>query len=119
MIYVYQYASGVKEFKLWCTNLKSSKFLINRDVFFDESAMLNPRKKYVVFTEKECKVMARRLSCRLKIHKECKVTLKIMLLQMSMILILILMMVHRESKTTVLRLADKACKLGRHRYMLM
>ncbi|KAK3031951.1 hypothetical protein RJ639_037112 [Escallonia herrerae] len=34
------YASGVKGYQLWYLNSKSSKFLISRDVTFDESSML-------------------------------------------------------------------------------
>ena len=39
------YGSGVKGYRLWCSDPKSPKFLISRDVTFDESAMLHPRKE--------------------------------------------------------------------------
>ena len=38
------YASGVKGYRLWCPDPKSPKFAISRDVVFDESSMLFPRK---------------------------------------------------------------------------
>jgi hypothetical protein len=47
------YADGVKGYRLWCSDLKSPKFIISRDVVFDESAMLHPRKESVVSTGKE------------------------------------------------------------------
>jgi len=34
------YAEGVKGYRLWCLDSKAPKFLISRDVTFDESAML-------------------------------------------------------------------------------
>ena len=39
------YANGVKGYRLWCLDSKFSKFLINRDVTFNESTMLSPRKE--------------------------------------------------------------------------
>ena len=45
------YASGVKGFRLWCPHPKSSKFIINRDVAFDEYAMINPRQKNTISSE--------------------------------------------------------------------
>ena len=39
------YADGVKCYRLWCPNSKFSKFLIIRDVTFNEFAMLSPRKE--------------------------------------------------------------------------
>ena len=41
------YASGVKGYRLWCPDPKSPKFVISRDVTFNESALLNPRKEPV------------------------------------------------------------------------
>ncbi|KAK3020186.1 hypothetical protein RJ639_047130 [Escallonia herrerae] len=35
------YANGVKGYRLWCPDSKSSRFLISRDVTFDESSMLS------------------------------------------------------------------------------
>lgn len=35
------YAYGVKGYKLWCPDPKSPKFIVNRDVIFYESFMLN------------------------------------------------------------------------------
>ena len=35
-----EYAAGVKEYRLWCTEKdRTSRFIIIRDVTFDESAM--------------------------------------------------------------------------------
>ncbi|KAL6345221.1 hypothetical protein AAG906_015704 [Vitis piasezkii] len=39
------YADGVKGCKLWCPDSKFSKFLISRDVTFNESTMLSPKKE--------------------------------------------------------------------------
>ncbi|KAL3514411.1 hypothetical protein ACH5RR_027128 [Cinchona calisaya] len=39
------YLSGVKGYRLWCPDPKSPKFIISRDVTFDESSMLHPRKE--------------------------------------------------------------------------
>ena len=39
------YANGVKGYRLWCLDSKFSKFLINRDVTFNESTTLSPRKE--------------------------------------------------------------------------
>lgn len=38
------YGFEVKGYRLWCPNPKSPKFIISRDVTFDESAMFNLRK---------------------------------------------------------------------------
>ncbi len=46
-VFSLSYASGVKGYGLWCTDPKSPKFIVSKDVIFDESAMLN-RKKEVV-----------------------------------------------------------------------
>ena len=35
------YATGVKGYRLWCTEPNSPKFIISRDVKFDESSMLH------------------------------------------------------------------------------
>jgi len=42
------YATGVKGYKLWCSDPKSSKFVISKDITFDENYMLQPRKESVV-----------------------------------------------------------------------
>ncbi|XP_020271762.1 uncharacterized protein LOC109846933 [Asparagus officinalis] len=50
------YATGVKRYRLWCSDLKLPKFIISRDVTFDEKFMLHPRKEFVIDitgTEKE------------------------------------------------------------------
>ena len=39
------YVSGVKGYRLWCPDPKSPKFVISRDVTFDESSMLYPSKE--------------------------------------------------------------------------
>lgn len=39
------YADVVKGFRLWYSDSKSSKFIISRDVTFDESVMLNPKRE--------------------------------------------------------------------------
>ena len=44
------YATGVKGYRLWCSNPKSPKFIISRDVTFDEKFMLHPRKEFVINT---------------------------------------------------------------------
>lgn len=46
------YADVVKGFRLWYSDSKSSKFIISRDVTFDESAMLNPKRE-CLDTEKD------------------------------------------------------------------
>ena len=38
----------MKGYRLWCSDLKSPKFVISRDVTFDENYMLQPRKESVV-----------------------------------------------------------------------
>ena len=45
------YASGVKGYRLWCPDPKSPKYAISRDVTFNESALLNPRKEFVVSSD--------------------------------------------------------------------
>ena len=35
------YATGVKRYRLWCPDPKSPKFVISRDITFDESYMLH------------------------------------------------------------------------------
>ena len=45
------YASGVKGYRLWCPDPKSPKYAISRDVAFNESDLLNPRKDYVVSSD--------------------------------------------------------------------
>jgi UDP:flavonoid glycosyltransferase YjiC (YdhE family) len=47
------YADGVKGYRLWCSNPKSPKFIVSRDVIFDEYFMLRPRKESIVSTGKE------------------------------------------------------------------
>ena len=39
------YADGVKWYRLWCPDSKFSKFLIIKDITFNEFAMLSPRKE--------------------------------------------------------------------------
>ncbi|URE00942.1 Nodulation protein [Musa troglodytarum] len=39
------YASGVKEYRLWCPDPKSPKFIISRDVIFDELSMLSSKEE--------------------------------------------------------------------------
>jgi hypothetical protein len=38
------YTDRVKGYRLWCFDPKSHKFIVSRDVVFDESTMLHPRK---------------------------------------------------------------------------
>ena len=45
------YASGMKGFRLWCPDLKSPKFIISRDIIFDEYAMINHRQKNIINSE--------------------------------------------------------------------
>jgi hypothetical protein len=40
-------------YRLWCFDPKSPKFIISRDVVFDESVMLHPRKESIVSAGKE------------------------------------------------------------------
>ena len=40
----------MKGYKLWCPDPKSPKFVISRNVTFDENCMLQPRKEYVDIT---------------------------------------------------------------------
>jgi hypothetical protein len=37
------YDSGVKEYRLWCPDSKRSKFLISRNVIFDETKILKAK----------------------------------------------------------------------------
>ena len=39
------YASGVKGYRLWCTDQDSPRFIISRDVTFHEDALLESRKQ--------------------------------------------------------------------------
>jgi len=39
------YANEVKGFRLWYSDSKSSKLIISRDVTFDESSMVTPKKE--------------------------------------------------------------------------
>ena len=41
------YASGVKGYRLWCTNTKTPRLLIERNVVFHELALLSPKKEFV------------------------------------------------------------------------
>ncbi|KAK3014885.1 hypothetical protein RJ639_008457 [Escallonia herrerae] len=41
------YAYGVKGYRLWCPDSKSSRFLISRDVTFDESSMHSKKKELI------------------------------------------------------------------------
>ncbi|KAL5768311.1 hypothetical protein ACOSQ2_015094 [Xanthoceras sorbifolium] len=45
------YASGVKGYRLWCLDPKSPKFVISRDVTFDESALLTSKKESPVSSD--------------------------------------------------------------------
>ena len=47
------YADRMKGYRLWCFDLKSPKFIVSRDVVFDESSMLHPRKESIVSAGKE------------------------------------------------------------------
>ncbi|RVW14253.1 Retrovirus-related Pol polyprotein from transposon TNT 1-94 [Vitis vinifera] len=40
------YATGVKGYRLWCTKDRTPKFIISRDMTFDESAMFGQRKEF-------------------------------------------------------------------------
>ena len=40
-----RYADGVKRYRLWCPYSKFSKFLISKDITFNEYAMLSLRKE--------------------------------------------------------------------------
>jgi hypothetical protein len=39
------YADGVKGYRLWCSDPRLPKFIISRDVIFDESSLLHPSDK--------------------------------------------------------------------------
>ena len=39
------YASGVKGYRLWCTDQDSLRFIISKDVTFHEDALLDARKQ--------------------------------------------------------------------------
>ncbi|KAK3009152.1 hypothetical protein RJ639_014179 [Escallonia herrerae] len=47
MLSKHGYANGVKGYRLWCPDSKSSRFLISRDVTFDESSMLSKKKELI------------------------------------------------------------------------
>lgn len=40
-----EYATGVKGYKLWCTDQRTSRLIIRRDVTFNESAILDSQKE--------------------------------------------------------------------------
>ena len=42
------YTTRVKGYRLWSPNPKSPKFVISRDVTFDENYMLQQRKEYLL-----------------------------------------------------------------------
>ena len=39
------YAIGVKGYRLWCIEPKSPKFIISKDIKFNQSSMLHPKKE--------------------------------------------------------------------------
>ncbi|KAK3023698.1 hypothetical protein RJ639_044308 [Escallonia herrerae] len=41
------YTNGVKGYQLWCPDSESSRFLISRDVTFDESSMLSKKRELI------------------------------------------------------------------------
>ncbi|RVW85315.1 Retrovirus-related Pol polyprotein from transposon TNT 1-94 [Vitis vinifera] len=45
-MHISRYATGVKGYRLWCTEDRTPKFIISRDVTFDESAMFGQRKEF-------------------------------------------------------------------------
>jgi hypothetical protein len=47
------YADGVKGYRLWCLDPKSPKFIVSREVVFDEFTMLHHKKESVIFTGNE------------------------------------------------------------------
>ena len=49
-----RYADGVKGYRLWCPDSKFSKFLISRNVTFNEFAMLSPRKEQLHTENNPC-----------------------------------------------------------------
>ena len=68
------YATGVKGYRLWCPDPKSPKFVISRDITFDENYMLQPRKESVVDITVQERKQVSRWSLRVKLQKECKST---------------------------------------------
>ena len=42
------YTIRVKGYRLWCPDLKSPKFVISRDITFDENYIFQPRKESVI-----------------------------------------------------------------------
>jgi hypothetical protein len=47
------YTDGVKGYRLRCSNPKSPKFIVSKDVVFDEYFMLHWRKESIVSARKE------------------------------------------------------------------
>ena len=44
-MYIFRLCNGVKGYRLWCSNPKSPKFIISRDVIFNETTMLHLKKE--------------------------------------------------------------------------
>jgi len=55
------YADKVKGYRLWCSDPKSPKFIVSRNVVFDESTMLQPRQN-LSFLQEMSRFLARRWS---------------------------------------------------------
>ena len=60
------YATGVKGYRLWCPNPKSPKFVISRDITFDENYMLQPRRSLLLILQVQKRKQASRWSLRAK-----------------------------------------------------
>ena len=94
-------------YRLWCPDLKSPKFVINKDVTFDENYMFQLRNESIVNSTGPGEEQASRWSLRAKLL-ECK---RAHTLNQSMILkVQLQVMIHLKSNSTVLSLGEQEGK---------
>ena len=62
------YATGVKGYRLWCTEDRTPKFITSRDVTFNESAMFGRGRSLMILQVTKIRVLIRRWSLRLKLQ---------------------------------------------------
>jgi len=66
------YATGVKGYRLWFPDPKSPKFVISRDVTFDENYMFQSRNESVVDITGSGEEASKQVSLKANLQKECR-----------------------------------------------